>query len=635
MALTDMAVRQARASGKPRNLLDGDGLSLFVPVKGRKAWHLRYTFAGRERRISLGTYPEVSLREARELREAARAQLAKGLNPRAERKRKHLAAVIADEHTFMAVYERWRDHRKLSLEEGRQTSLSQIKRVFNKDVFPVLRHLNIHEITSAHLLEIIGRIEKRGSLSVAEKLRTWFRQLFRFAKVAIPGMAENPALDLDAVALPLPPVDHNPFLRMPELPAMLQSLRKYRGRLNTQLAVRLLLLTGVRTGELRYATPDQFDLDNGLWCIPAHRLKQRRQLKRNKRQRLIEIPPYIVPLSIQAQEIVRHLLADFKPAQVYLIPSQQCLKYPFSENTVNQALKRIGYDGMLTGHGLRATLSTALNELGYPKVWVDAQLSHADPNRISATYNHAEYVEQRRVMIQDWADRLDLFEQGMVQLASQPLTVTLRGLPVTAGHAAVDPPAADDCAPVVVVGSDWGTPAVEPKMHRLPAVPGRDGLEPEPSELQRERNELLDMFESPQNLRVVDYARLAGKSRRWISYEIQARNVLALSVGHRGMRVPEWQLEPIKGRLVSSVLTRTSPGIDSWQIYHALRLPHSSLNGLSPIDAVTASNLERVCALVCEAVEASASLWPGSDAFGGEQVTDGARAFSGHSCLSH
>ncbi|MGY6271827.1 tyrosine-type recombinase/integrase [Achromobacter denitrificans] len=612
MALTDMTVRQARASDKPRNLLDADGLSLFVPVKGRKAWHFRYTFAGHERRISLGTYPEVSLREARELRETARAQLAKGLNPRAERKRKHQAAVLAGEHTFMAVYERWRDHRKLSLEEGRQTSLAQIKRVFKKDVFPVLRHLNIHEITSAHLLEIIGRVEKRGSLSVAEKLRTWFGQLFRFAKVAIPGMAENPALDLDAVALPLPPVDHNPFLRMPELPAMLQTLRKYRGRLNTQLAVRLLLLTGVRTGELRYATPDQFDLDRGLWCIPVLRLKQRRQLKKNKRQRLTEIPPYIVPLSVQAQEIVRHLLADFKPAQVYLIPGQQSLKRPFSENTVNHALKRMGYEGMLTGHGLRATLSTALNELGYPKVWVDAQLSHADPNRISATYNHAEYVEQRRVMMQDWADRLDLFEQNQAEVASMHLTITLQGLPTIPGQAATHPPLVNLAAPMLVVApSDQDAPVATPTPQRLSAVKMPEYTRPKPSDLQRERNELLDMFNAPHNLRVVEYAKLAGKSRRWISYEIQARNVLALNVGHRGLRVPEWQLDPLKGRLVRSVLGRTGPGVDSWQIYHALMRPHELLDGASPIEAVAASNLERVTALVCEAVEAS--LWFASD----------------------
>lgn len=138
-------------------------------------------------------------------------------------------------------------------------------------------------------------------------------------------------------------------------------------------------------------------------------------LTRKKRKRATDIPPYIVPLSVQAMEIVRYLLEDFKRAQKYLISSVKRLSERMSENTVNFAINRLGYDSRLTGLGLRATISTALNELGYPKVWVDSQLSHADPNRISATYNHAEYVEQRRVMMQDWADRLDLLEQNQVQ----------------------------------------------------------------------------------------------------------------------------------------------------------------------------------------------------------------------------
>lgn len=160
------------------------------------------------------------------------------------------------------------------------------------------------------------------------------------------------------------------------------------------------------------------------------RLKQRKLLTRKKRKRLIDIPPYIVPLSVQAPEIVRHLLDQCKPAQVHLIPGDWCLKNPTSENTFNAALlKRMGYEDQLTGHGIRATISTALNELGYPKKWVDAPLSHADPDRISATYNHAEYVEQRRVMMQDWADRLDLFEQNQVEVASRHLTRACRPSP--------------------------------------------------------------------------------------------------------------------------------------------------------------------------------------------------------------
>lgn len=610
MALSDLVVRQTKATDKDRNLTDYDGLSLFVPVKGRKAWHFRYYWAGKSARMSLGTYPELSLREARGLRDQARALVAKGLNPRAERKRKRQTIVLAGEHTFMAVYEKWRGHRKLSLDEGRQTSLEQIKRVFKKDVFPVLRHLTIHEITRAHLLDIIGKVEARNSLSVAEKLRAWFKQLFTYAQVVVPGMTENPTTDLEVVAVPLPPVDHNPFLRMPELPTMLRTLRKYGGSVKTQLGVRLLLLTGVRTGELRFATPDQFDLDRGLWIIPVARLKQRKLLTRKNRKRLTDIPPYLVPLSVQAIEIVRHLLASFKPAQVYLFPGQRCLKDPISENTLNGALKRMGYADQLTGHGIRATISTALNELGYPKVWVDAQLSHADPNRISATYNHAEYVEQRRVMMQDWADRLDLFEQNQLEVASMHLTITLQGLPTLSGQAGTPPPVVNPAAPrLVVVPADQGLPTVPLSAYRLSAVALPEYARPMPSDVQRERMHLLEQFEAPHNLRVVDYAKLAGKSRRWISYEIQARNLLALRVGHRGLRIPDWQLDPLKRQLVQRVFRRTPLGVDAWQIYHALRQAHPLLGGSPPIEAVTAASLERVTGLVCTAL-AEEHQWP-------------------------
>lgn len=279
--LTDMTVRQAKATGKPYTIADFDGLSLFVAANGAKTWHFRYTWVGRRVRISLGCYPELSLREARELRDEARSLVARGINPRTERKQKRQAIKLAGENTFMAVYEKWMEHRQLTLEEGRQSSLEQIRRVFKKDIFPYLKRLTIYEVTRPHLLEVIGRIEKRDSLSVAEKVRTWLKQLFDFAMVVIPAMETNPATDLHVVAVPLPPVDHNPFLRMAELPEFLQMLRKYRGMLKTQLAIRLLLLTGVRTGELRLATPDQFDLDHRLWIIPVMSLKQRKMLTRN------------------------------------------------------------------------------------------------------------------------------------------------------------------------------------------------------------------------------------------------------------------------------------------------------------------------------------------------------------------
>jgi len=599
--LSDLMVRQAKTTGTPYTLADFDGLSLFVSANGAKAWHFRFSWGGKRERVSFGSYPALSLKGARDLRDEARAMLAKGINPHSERKRKQHAIVLAGEHTFKAVYEQWLTHRRLSLEEGRQTSLAQIGRVFKKDVFPVLRHLTIYDITRAHLLDIIGKVERRGSLSVAEKLRTWFTQLFTYATVAVPNMVENPSKDLAVVAQPLPPVEHNPFLRMHELPMMLQTLRKYRGRLNTQLGIRLLMLTGVRTGELRFATPDQFDLDRGLWIIPVVRLKQRKLLTAKKRKRLIDIPPYIVPLSVQAQEVVRHLLDQFKPAQVYVVPGDWCLKRPISENTFNAALKRMGYEDQLTGHGIRATMSTALNELGYPKKWVDAQLSHADPDKISATYNHAEYVEQRRVMMQDWADRLDLFEQNQVEVASMHLTITLQGLPTIAGQAAAQPPVLNPAAPrLIVTAPSVDAPAMAPSAQRLPAVHLPEYAQPKLSEVQRERLQVLETFEAPHNLTVANYAKLAGKSRRWITYEVQAGNLLSIHMGHRGQRVPDWQLDPIKRKLVQAVLKQVPRRIDTWNIYHALLQPYDALGGRPAIEVVGPTNLHLAARLVAE-----------------------------------
>ncbi|MFF6503391.1 tyrosine-type recombinase/integrase, partial [Pseudomonas aeruginosa] len=210
-------------------------------------------------------------------------------------------------------------------------------------------------------------------------------------------------------------------------------LRLYNPRgWQTQLGVRLLFLTGVRTGELRLAEPEQFDLDRGLWIIPPQIVKQLQDEMRKAGKRPQDVPPYIVPLSLQAIEIVRYLLGAMRPAQKYLLSHRSELKKRISENTLNKALQLMGYEGRLTGHGIRGTISTALNEIGYPKIWVDAQLSHSDPNKVSSAYNHAKYVEPRRRMMQDWADRLDLLEQGEVGAASAHLTIRIDGVPAMA-----------------------------------------------------------------------------------------------------------------------------------------------------------------------------------------------------------
>lgn len=603
MALSDTAVRQAKATGKAYTLGDIDGLSLAVSAEGGKSWHFRYYWHGTQKRLSLGTYPEISLKEARTRRDVARELVARGINPRKHRNEERRLALLAEEHTFQKVFEQWFEFRKQSLKPGRQSTREQIQRIFNKDLLPALGARSVFEIKRPDLLEVLEKIERRRAFTTAEKCRTWLHQMYRYALVKLPGLEQNPAADLDVVAAPKPPVTHNPFLRMGELSELLKKLRTYKGRLQTQLGLRLLMLTGVRTGELRLATPDQFQLEQGLWVIPPEIVKQLQLEMRKDGKQPSDIPPYIVPLSVQAQEIVRYLLDEVKPAQKYLFAHRSDLKQRISENTLNTALQRMGYVGMLTGHGIRATISTALNEIGYPKVWVDAQLSHSDPDKVSASYNHAEYVEQRRCMMQDWADRLDLWERGLSEAASMrlnlpvqfdsiplevPMQITSDSLSSGMSHIGEPLP--------LTVSSPPNNADNSVTAFRLPAVPAPTEpivlAESELSPIQRERTAMLEVYESPHNLPVITFAKLAGKSRDQVNREIKARRLLTLSLGNRGQRIPDWQLNPQCQHLTRTLLEQ-SGDVDSWIIYKALVTPLDQLDGKSPVESVSDVGVEQ------------------------------------------
>ena len=427
MALTDTAVRQAKPSGINYTIKDTDGLALFVGPKGAKQWHFRFYWLGRQARISLGVYPAVSLKDARRGRDEARALIAQGVDPRTHRREARLAASASTDGAFRSVFADWRAFKALSVKAGRQGTLEQIDRHFAKDILPWLGDLPITEISRQHVLEVLRRIERRKAMTTAQKCRTWLNQLFRYAMVE-KGLATNPSADLDIVALPKPKVRHNPYLQMDELPELLRKLSSYGGHPNTVRGIRLLLLTGVRTGELRAAKPEQFDLQRKVWIISPELVKQLRvrELRGDE-----EIPPYIVPLSQPAIEIIKDLLQAKVPAQSFLLPHRFKIRESISENTLNMALKRMGYNRRLTGHGIRGTLSTALNELGYKDKWIDAQLSHADPNKVRRSYNHAKYVVQRQAMMQDWADRLECWERGLPQPAL-PKSAVPQGLDVIA-----------------------------------------------------------------------------------------------------------------------------------------------------------------------------------------------------------
>ncbi|RTB44157.1 tyrosine-type recombinase/integrase [Pseudomonas aeruginosa] len=604
MVLSDFSIRQVKPAEKDFTLCDSDGLYLNVRSYGGKSWLFRFHYAGKRMKMSLGGYPEVSLRDARALRDEARALLLKGINPKLDRKRKRQSLHLAAENSFLVVFNQWFEHRKLELKEGRQSTISQMTRIFGKDVLPYLDDTPIRDVKRSDLLRILARIEQRRAFTTAGKVRTWLKQMFRYAMVMLEDLESNPALELGVVAAPKPPVANNPYLKLHELPSMLQSLRQYQtSGLQTQLGIRMLLLTGVRTGELRQATPDQFDLERGLWIIPPQAVKQLQNDMRKTNKRPQDIPPYVVPLPVQAQEIVQHLLQQFKPAQKYLLAKRGDLKERISENTLNGALRRMGYADQLTGHGIRSTISTALNEIGYPSPWIESQLSHSDKDKVRAAYNHAEYVEQRRSMMQDWADRLDLLEQNQIEAASTHLTIHIDGIAgFSAAQDALVVNGDQTAGPIIIANSQASTPA---QVQRLPGVPEVSQEEEAPviSDLQRERLDMLKTYEAPSSLPVPLFAKLAGKSKDQINRELKAGKLLSISMGNRGQRIPEWQLDPLRQQLVQRVL-KEAQDVDAWQVYRVLSQPHDSLDGIAPVDMVTMKNMQHTASTVIRELHA-------------------------------
>jgi len=409
--LSELKIRKASPKVKPYTLADGEGLSLQIKPNGSKIWLFRFYWQNKQHKLSFGTYPTIGLRSARALRNDAQLQLAKGIDPREERKALRKAqSATTDQLTFAEFAQQWQIFRikKLGHDQSthRQSTVVQIGRYMQKDFLPALGDKPLSEIARADVLKVIRGIENRGALSMSVKCRSWLNELFRHA-LAEGLIDSNPVADLDIVTLAAPPAQHNPFLKTSELPGFLAALAHYPGYEQTRLGIKLLFLTGVRTGELRYATPDQFDLESKIWRIPPQTVKQ---LQRKVRTSNDVIPPYLVPLPDQAVQIVKRLLDSRYPWQQYLLCHQFEPKKVISENTLNYGIRRLGYKDRLTGHGIRATISTALNEMEFNKDWIEAQLSHSDKDSIRAAYNHAEYIEQRAVMMQKWADQLDLWE---------------------------------------------------------------------------------------------------------------------------------------------------------------------------------------------------------------------------------
>ena len=384
MKLNARQVDAAKPREKAYKLADGAGLYLEVVPSGSRYWRMKYRFNGKEKRLAFGVYPAVSLAQARALRDEAKKKLAEGIDPSFAKKEEKLVRDVRLHNTFQAVALEWHGTKVSRWSEG---YASDIIEAFNKDIFPYIGQQPVNEIKPLVLLNVLRRMESRGATEKAKKVRQRCSEVFRYAIVT--GRAEyNPAADLTS-AMSGHESKHYPFLTVEELPDFFKALSGYTGSPLVVLAARLLILTGVRTGELRGAFWSEFDLEKAVWEIPAERMKMKR--------------PHLVPLSTQALEIVQQL--KVMSGQYPLVfPGRNDPRKTMSEASINQVFKRIGYTGKVTGHGFRHTMSTILHEEGFNTAWIETQLAHVDKNAIRGTYNHALYLEGRREMVQWYAD---------------------------------------------------------------------------------------------------------------------------------------------------------------------------------------------------------------------------------------
>ncbi|WP_241624710.1 tyrosine-type recombinase/integrase [Rosenbergiella epipactidis] len=392
MKLNARQVDTAKAQEKPYKLSDGGGLYLLVNPTGSKYWRLKYRVAGKEKLLSVGVYPDVTLADARSKREDAKRIIATGGDPSQEKQAEKAAKVLAVQNSFESIAIEWHNHKKENWSQG---YAEDILEYLTKDIFPFIGKRAINEIKPAEMLAVLRKMEQRGVLDKLKKTRQACRQIFTHA--VITGRAENnPVTDLSG-ALKAPKQKHFPHLNVEEIPAFLTELNKYSGSMITRIATKLLMITGLRTIELRTTEWADIDFDKGIWQIPAERMKMRR--------------PHIVPISRQARELLEEL-HQLTGRGRYVFHGRNDAGKPMSEASINQVIKRIGYDGKATGHGFRHTLSTILHEQGYNSAWIETQLAHVDKNSIRGTYNHAQYLEGRRTMLQDYADYLDALERG-------------------------------------------------------------------------------------------------------------------------------------------------------------------------------------------------------------------------------
>ncbi|WP_114240045.1 integrase arm-type DNA-binding domain-containing protein [Dyella sp. C9] len=398
--LTDTAIRKTKPAPTPLKLSDGGGMHLLLKPDGSRYWRLNYRFAGKQKTLALGVYPTVTLADARQRREDARRLLSNGVDPGAERKARKAQLTVTtavEVDTFEKVardWMAWRDKRG----ETAETTANKDRWRLESYLFPQLGLRPIAEITAIELRDVLRLVEETGKRETASRTKITAGQVFRWA--VLEGRTHS---DLTASLRGLfttPKPTHRAAITDPlKIGELLRSFDEFSGQFTTQCALKLAPLVFVRPGELRKAEWPEFDLVNAIWRIPGERMKMK--------------APHVVPLSTQAVAVLRDL-APLTSSGRYVFPSVRTASRPMSENTINVALRRLGYGkDEMTGHGFRSMAASRLNEMGWNADAIERQLAHAESNKVRAAYTHAaQYLEERTRMMQAWADYLDGVKNG-------------------------------------------------------------------------------------------------------------------------------------------------------------------------------------------------------------------------------
>jgi len=393
MKLTDAKLRTLTTPGKH---FDAGGLYLEVTPTGGRYWRLKFRHGGKERRLAFGVYPEVSLKIARERRTEARAILDRGDDPGAVKRDALALAEREAAASFEAVAREWLGHQSAGWAAG---TLDMIRRSLEAEVFPSIGARPMAHLRPRDVMPLVKRIEARGAAETAGRVLQRVKSVFRYA-VVHDRIESNPMLDLKPSELLKPrSTKHRAAMADKELPTFLATLEAYKGEASTLAALRLLMLTAVRPGELRGALWAEIDTDAALWRIPAERMKMK--------------APHLVPLSRQALELLA-VQRRISGERELVFPSPFYPGKPLSENTLNSALARMGYKGEHSAHGFRALFSTVANECGHDPDMIERQLAHVERNQVRAAYHRSAYLEGRALLLQWWADYLDGRKGGKV-----------------------------------------------------------------------------------------------------------------------------------------------------------------------------------------------------------------------------